>query len=182
MIPQTQTILSTTRGDCYRTVIASIFEVPLESLPADLGLRRFLDPQGFRKWLRPWGFDYAIVEWGRPELKPDPWPGPAGAWHLLGGASPRYGNHATVGKDGKLVWDPHPTRAGLLPGYGNADVFLPLNAAAAELLRRPVRAALPGPVAQTGQEDGTPWGFIGLLAMMVGMGFLAGRRPAAVDT
>ena len=181
MIPQTQTILGPVHGDCYRTVLASIFEVPLETLPADLGWRRFKDPQGFRKWLRPWGFDYAIVEWDRPDLKPVPWPGAAGTWHLLGGASPRSGNHATVGKDGQLIWDPHPARTGLLPGYGNADIFLPLNAAAAELLRRPVRSAV-SPAAQTGQQqDETPWGFIGLLAMMVGIGFFAGRRPAGVD-
>lgn len=175
MIPTDQTKFGSVQGDCYRAALASILEVPIDKLPADLGWRAMFRPKELRDLLRGYDLDVARIVWNRPEDFPRPWPGPPGAWHLLGGPSPREGLHATVGRDGMLVHDPHPDRAGLLRGPGDADVLLPKTARAAELLRRPERRVIVR-VGDDPTPSGTPWGLLGLMGGMIGMGFLAGRR------
>ncbi len=180
MIPLDQTTFGRVHGDCYRAVLASILEVPLDSFPPELGWIAMFEPKKLRDLLRPYDFDVARVVWNRAEDFPRPWPGLPGAWHLLGGASPREGLHATVGRDGHLVHDPHPSRAGLLPGPGDADILLPKTARAAELLQRPARVARAAVAGEEPAEQKTPWGLLGLMGGMIGMGFLAGRRSPRV--
>lgn len=35
-------------------------------------------------------------------------------WHIINGPSPRGFGHSCLGYRGELIWDPHPTRAGLV--------------------------------------------------------------------
>lgn len=100
-------------GNCQQAALASIFELPLEEVPdfvhgghddwwspmAEWILERFrlwplcLDAQSCRD---------AEIEWTPP------------GYHIIAGDGPRGHRHATVGYMGVVVWDPHPSRDGLL--------------------------------------------------------------------
>lgn len=100
-------------GDCQRAVIASLLDLPISQVPHFLqeangdpsdfwdGLQSFLNARGFAHLETPrlWTF------WGEH----------ADIYHEISGPSPR-GNglyHAVVGLNGEIVFDPHPSRAGL---------------------------------------------------------------------
>ncbi len=109
-------------GECVRAAYATILGVPIDAVP------RF-DPaacdavgaqQGDleREWLSSIGFD--LVEIGVEPPAELPWwflksmpPVP----HLMSGISPRGFGHRCVGVGGRVVWDPHPSRAGLTSVY-----------------------------------------------------------------
>lgn len=118
MIPVDQEFISDPSigqyGDCQRAVIASLLSLPISDVPhflkdacgdADLfwqGMQSFLARRG-----------YTLLEAGRH------WNffGADGidVYHEISGPSPR-GNglfHAVVGCNGQVVFDPHPSRAGL---------------------------------------------------------------------
>ncbi len=145
MIPTTQVCFGPVSGDCYRAALASIFEEPLTNFPRDLSWARVHGDAAFRLWLRKKGFAMKTYVW--PDGVPAAWPGIPGAWHMLGGQSPREGLHATVGMNGVMVWDPHPSRAGLIGVRRDVDIFIPLTPEADELIHRPMRQA---PTSHTG--------------------------------
>jgi hypothetical protein len=101
------------RGNCFAACIASILDVPLESVP------NFCNWDNWREkvsdWLQPLGYAYIDVMLpgdGRDELVRY-W-----GYHVISGDAPRGLRHSVVGLRGEIAWDPHPSFAGLL---GTAD-------------------------------------------------------------
>jgi len=102
-------------GDCQRAVIASLLDLPISEVPHFNAIAKE-DPHIFWDLLQGFckmhGYAYLTV------------PARAGVafygmdedvYHEISGPSPR-GNgitHAVVGKGGEIVFDPHPSRAGL---------------------------------------------------------------------
>lgn len=103
-------------GDCQRAVIASLLDLPIQEVPHFLGESKN-DSIGYwgllQDFLRSKGYAWLVV------------PPKSGAaffgaeyesiYHEISGPSPR-GNgvtHAVVGCDGQIVFDPHPSNAGL---------------------------------------------------------------------
>jgi GNAT superfamily N-acetyltransferase len=123
MKPVTQTRTGD-RGNCFAAALASIFETPLPEfgLTEDEGYDANVD-----KWLAKRGWQYTQTD--------DTSTPPIGH-HTIEGISPRGGMHATVGLNGKMVWDPHPedgtghglvkiVRYGLLTPLGAKDTYEP---------------------------------------------------------
>lgn len=120
MKPVQQTILHNppaTIGNCFVACLASILEYPIEKIPhfaeiicdnretfhCDIELwyaeiNKFLE-QFSLQYFSVWADDYAIKH--------------TKGFHIIEGQSPR-GAHAVVGKDGKMVFDPHPKNEGLV--------------------------------------------------------------------
>lgn len=76
--------------------MASILELPEEAVP---DWPQANDDPGVNRWLARFGLRYDEV--------PITDPPPVG-WHFILGLSPRGGQHAVVGYNGKFVHDPHP--------------------------------------------------------------------------
>lgn len=90
------------RGNCQQAAVASILGMELNDVP------NFHDsPEGF--WC---GFHNFVKSRGlrvvniSPSIEPD-------VFYLAYGLSPRGVRHACVYRRGTLIWDPHPSRAGL---------------------------------------------------------------------
>ena len=108
MIRHTQSLIGP-NGNCLQTAIESVLNLPLGTLP----------PQA-----HPVAYYYRVLnnflttlEWHYRNVAPGAMLAPG--WHVLIGASPRTAGlegklHATVGYNGRLAWDPHPSRAGLV--------------------------------------------------------------------
>lgn len=124
-------------GDCQRAVIASLLELPIAEVPHFLrdaegdsmrfwvGIQKFLAKHGciFMEMNAFDIEDYSLL-YGTPEI-----------YHEIYGPSPR-GNgiwHTTVGCNGKIVHDPHPSRAGLAgdPSEWKFGIYVRLNQEAA---------------------------------------------------
>lgn len=102
MTPVDQTILGDA-GNCLSAALASVLDLPIEAVPYLNGSRW---AQRMFSWLsterRLW-----------PRWIPVSAGVPAG-YSIAVGPGPRGRDHATVALDGRLVHDPHPSRAGLL--------------------------------------------------------------------
>jgi hypothetical protein len=92
------------KGDCFRACIASVLELPIEVVPHVAALES-------SRWMRCMegflgGLDVEI-EWaeGMP---------PNGVWAIATVQSPRNPEvkHSVIYRDGVMVHDPHPSRAG----------------------------------------------------------------------
>lgn len=102
-------------GDCQRAVIASLLELPITEVPHFL---KESDGDTTNYWerlqafCRSRGFVYLVI----PARSGGGFFGDDGeVFHEISGPSPR-GNgitHAVVGCNGEIVFDPHPSRAGL---------------------------------------------------------------------
>lgn len=86
------------RGTCFRSCIASILNLREQDVP-DWPLAN--DDPGVNRWLGRRGLRYDQV----PIVPGAP---PPIGWHTIEGTSPRGGQHAVVGYNGKFVHDPHP--------------------------------------------------------------------------
>jgi hypothetical protein len=106
--PTDQEILSPVFGDCLSACVATILDLPLSAVPvfARPGQNWGQMVDLLNAWLAPRGL-VAVLS-----LSP-----PAGLG-IAKGPSPRFvgGGHCVVVRDGVLVWDPHPSRAGLAAG------------------------------------------------------------------
>ena len=109
MKPVDQTLFGEGRGNCLQACIASVLELPLEAVPHFVlkddwveALQMFL--ARFDLWTIPMD---ASSSWDKRFV-------PRG-YHLISGPSPRDNSiwHSIVGYQGKMVHDPHPSRAGL---------------------------------------------------------------------
>lgn len=105
MIPVTQTQLHSdqVKGNCLRAAIASILEIGIDSIPKfeEMGEDWFIE---FRRWSRDSG--YGMVSVYRSNIRPK-------GYSIASGESPRGIYHSVVAFDGEIVFDPHPSRAGL---------------------------------------------------------------------
>jgi hypothetical protein len=128
--PQTQRIEGWPYGECVRASYATILGMPIDDVP------RF-DPaaaesagqdQGDREreWLASIGL--GLVEISAPPsegLPPEILDCMPEVPHLMSGISPRGYGHRVVGIGGKLLFDPHPSRAGLVSVY-SVGLLVPL--------------------------------------------------------
>jgi hypothetical protein len=117
--PQTQEFIHAPdigqHGDCQRAVIASLLDLPISSVPHFLQVADG-DPtiywETLQTFVRTHGFAYLTM----PARAGQAFFGDEGdVFHEISGPSPR-GNgvrHAVVGCNGEIVFDPHPSRAGL---------------------------------------------------------------------
>ena len=99
-------------GTCFRASLASILNLRESQVPdfsqanQDPGVDKFLARYGLRYEEFPITNDNAPV-----------------GYHFILGASPRGGEHAIVGKDGRPVWDPHPASDGTGQGLVNPERY-----------------------------------------------------------
>ena len=100
-------------GNCWAAAVATLTGLPLALLTTELGHGEGLDePEHWydraQRVLRAHGWELAY----------DTSEAPAG-YAIYSGVSPRGLRHSTVGCDGRIVHDPHPSRAGLssVDGY-----------------------------------------------------------------
>lgn len=128
MIPVMQTELDR-KGNCYSACVASILEIPIESLPnLHQWGRNWLIP--FSKAVHEHGYNLLIV---RPSMITR-MPYIEGTYCILTGKSPRGRcNHAVVAlgscqDDGRfkirMVHDPHPDNAGVLKPFVDITFFV----------------------------------------------------------
>lgn len=103
------------QGDCQRAVIASLLDLPLEAVPhfaqeAAGDSSRYWER--LQQFCRAHGYVYLTV----PARFGGGIYGDEGdVHHIISGPSPRDSavSHAVVGRNGEVVFDPHPSRAGL---------------------------------------------------------------------
>lgn len=117
MTPQDQEFIhipNQQHGDCMRACIASLFDLPIAEVPhflrdADGSPIKFWD--GVFDFCEARGFDYNPQHKSHVNQLADHMDG----YHIIGGPSPRGGGilHAVVGRNGEIVFDPHPSKAGL---------------------------------------------------------------------
>jgi len=101
-------------GDCQRAVIASLLCLPLEDVPHFNEIAKG-EPEAFWTSLQEFcaskGYAYLTVP-ARSGFAF--FCGGEDVYHEISGPSPRGDFfHAVVGRDGEIVHDPHPSRAGL---------------------------------------------------------------------
>lgn len=109
-----------TIGDCFRCCIASILDMPAIEVPHfcdyawEIKDARWL--VAVNAWLAK--RDLAYLEFQADPATPWDWGAFKGlgfsVYHTLNGKSPRGFDHATVGLNGSMVHDPHPSRGGLV--------------------------------------------------------------------
>lgn len=88
-------------GNCLQAAIASALGLDLDAVP-HVGAFTWWEPAA-RLWLRGRGLDWRMVG-GIPP----------GRSIVVGTTVRNTGQHAVVGDDGDVAWDPHPSRAGLV--------------------------------------------------------------------
>ena len=119
MIPVTQTRTGQEQGNCFESCIASILEIPLWGVPDFGDDRVFLDR--IASFLLPRGLYYVQVKPDNEVLDRMFRAGPD-IYHTIEGVSPRGGQHAVVGRNGKMVVDPHP-QDGTARGLVSVECF-----------------------------------------------------------
>lgn len=119
-------------GDCFRACVASILELDPVSVPHFLfdGSQQAWKGRA-NKFLASHGLGLLVLlvnEYVEEVL--DEWPD---AFHILSGRSPRHPDfyHAVVARNGRVIHDPHPSRAGILAPTDEypwaVDLFVSLN-------------------------------------------------------
>lgn len=103
-------------GNCLQTCVACILDVPIDSLPDQLGYGNpFAYVLELREFLR-YSVDATlvlVVKHGEVSMHDLAIP----EYIMFGQMRGPFGGvceeHCVVGREGKIVWDPYPTRAGL---------------------------------------------------------------------
>ena len=109
-------------GDCFRCCIASILELAAEDVPHFYDGEAFFDESGvvglqrLQDWLAKRGLHFLEIEWKADYLHN--WDKQLSFHYTMSGISPRGHQHAVVGFGGKMVHDPHKSRAGIAPENG----------------------------------------------------------------
>lgn len=96
-------------GNCFQACVASLLELPICEVPHFCDCNSW--PMNFHRWLEARGL--TSVQFSQQDLD-----GRSGFWgyHIIAGPSPRHGRHGVIGYNGEIVFDPHPSNEGLLPG------------------------------------------------------------------
>ncbi len=108
-------------GNCTQAAIATIMGLELDEVPDFNTLHKDKPHSGYfwghiAKWFYSRGY---IFQMSDPKYS---WP----CLYLASGPSPRGVSHIVVMEDGKLVHDPHPSRAGILSVDRNY-ILLPID-------------------------------------------------------
>lgn len=116
MKPVDQIIFGSPNGNCLTACLASILEIPLETIPFN-GDTGWFDK--LNAWLYPRGFYALCFEFH------DLWR-PSGLY-ILCGRSPRGDfSHCVVAKGDSIIHGPHPSRAGVL-SWDDGTIIVPLD-------------------------------------------------------
>lgn len=102
-------------GDCQRAVLASLLELPIGDVPHFLQLAKG-EPITFWALLQAFCLEHGCAYMTMPAKSGAYFSGYDGdVFHGISGPSPRGRGawHTVVGKNGEVVFDPHPSRAGL---------------------------------------------------------------------
>lgn len=106
MSEMTQTILAGREdgvpGNCVQAAVASMLGLPLDAVPHFTLFRDWWTVMC--GWLADKG--YAVTRLGTRKI-------PLSRRCIVVGRSPRDITHVCVAEGGQIVWDPHPSRAGL---------------------------------------------------------------------
>ena len=109
-------------GDCFPCCIASILELPRSAVPHIYEGEGWEDTTGkvgmkrLREWLATLGYNY--LEFEMPAEKLHEWTDDFDCHYIISGWGSRGVRHVCVGYNGKVVHDPHPSRAGIEPDEG----------------------------------------------------------------
>lgn len=119
-------------GNCVQASIASILDLPLSSVPHFSEGNDLPAPDGgyeesrrINRWLKNRGLVMVEIGFSADSLKD--WQAVfdrtgAEFYHLMCGVSSRGFNHMTVGKNGRVIHDPHPEGGELLPYNGTYSI------------------------------------------------------------
>lgn len=106
-VDQTRFSEGDTKGNCFAAVVASILEIEISELPELATPSQVVD---LCEWLRPRGLWWVDVD-SSPIFAYTRFYG----YHEIGGIGTRGVRHSVVGYKGEIIFDPHPSREGLLP-------------------------------------------------------------------
>lgn len=102
------------RGNCLQACLAAVFGLPIDAVP-DFTQSHPADwMDDMKAWLSFGGYEWHFDSDDKV---------PTGALYIVNGQSARGVRHSTVWRDGAMVHDPHPSRAGLLAHDGNVWWF-----------------------------------------------------------
>lgn len=95
-------------GNCMQAAIATILDLPLEEVPHFLQSYEDIWWANMQAWLatRGWQIVALPLDYLAPGIVPI-------GYHLMHGRTCRDSDHVVVAKDGVMVFDPHPSDAGL---------------------------------------------------------------------
>lgn len=118
----TQRVTGFPFGECVRASYATLLGIPIDAVPPlDPGTSaRMGQEQGNREreWLASIGLGLVEISVNPPdELPEEVLACVPEVPHLMSGISPRGFGHRCVGIGGRLAFDPHPSRAGLVTVY-----------------------------------------------------------------
>lgn len=110
--PVEQTILSPPDGNCFAACVASILELPVESVP-NFRTEGHGWWHEWQRWLEP--HNLALLGWSSDDLGDDEVRADTLRGYTI--CTVRYGpkqkdgiSHSVVALNGKIVWNPHPLR------------------------------------------------------------------------
>jgi len=109
-------------GDCFRCCIASILELPAAAVPHFYDGEAFTDESGaigkrrLLEFLKPLGYFFFELEFEEEWLPK--WNDYLACHYTISGRSPRGFRHTCVAYGGRMVHDPHPSRAGIISEDG----------------------------------------------------------------
>jgi len=97
------------KGNCYQACLASLLELPLEQVPDFCNEFRSTWLMEVQIWLG------GLYDLGLLHVAPaDTQVIPPNTYHIITGMSDRGRMHSVIGKDRKMVFDPHPNGTGLI--------------------------------------------------------------------
>ena len=106
MKPVDQTSFGKPHGNCLQACIASVLELELDDVPNFMERRGDLWQEAVKDFLARFDLDFIDIAVQSEVYVPS-------GFHLIAGESQRGLFHSVVGLNGRLVHDPHPSRAGL---------------------------------------------------------------------
>jgi len=134
MTPQDQEFINVPGvqyGDCMRACVASLMGLPIYLVPHFLRDAGGDAPDFWNRvhdFVEERGYDFIPAQDKHSASKSRDMDG----YHIIGGPSPRGNDlmHAVVGRYGEIVFDPHPSRAGLAgdPSEWTYDYLVKQNA------------------------------------------------------